>query len=198
LSILFFTPFSNDYIQYACFLFVLLSSTMFRFSYVVVLVLTVVSTTTTTVVVAQDACSSQDSTLQTCLTAAGATEEQKVLCDSCIDLIAEYAGLASGNQCLSADEAACPGLENCVCLSCSTEAMVKGQCEIDAERASNDSTCGALACVETPEMTTTADAPAPSPPTMEAEAVSAGRSHVNDVFVSALAILVVAFCSWTM
>lgn len=117
-------------------------------------------------------CNTQETTLDTCLDAAGATDLQKSVCEACIETIARLAGAIDDNtdaSCTEVDQEACLGLSgSCNCLTCNSESIAYGECSIDEERMEDGSTvCGPISCA--PGTPTAApgptDAPMPSAPT---------------------------------
>jgi hypothetical protein len=95
-------------------------------------------------VLAQDPCATEDAALDMCLEQAGASDLVKDTCDACIEDI--KARLATSATCDDADADACGAFASCECLGCATEAIIKGECEMDAERASNGINCPSIMC----------------------------------------------------
>mmetsp|Transcript_21725 Transcript_21725/g.51296 ORF Transcript_21725/g.51296 Transcript_21725/m.51296 type:complete len:294 (-) Transcript_21725:78-959(-) len=97
------------------------------------------------------ACDTFETQLDTCMDNAGATEDQKSACETCIESIANLAGAIDDETsatCAEVDGLACSGLEtNCDCVGCDNEKIAYGQCSIDEERLENGSTqCGPVTC----------------------------------------------------
>jgi hypothetical protein len=93
---------------------------------------------------AQVPCATEDAALDMCLEQAGASDLVKDTCDACIEDI--KARLAISTTCEEADAEACGAFASCECLGCAMEAIIKGECEMDAERASNGINCPSIMC----------------------------------------------------
>ncbi|KAL3930731.1 MAG: hypothetical protein SGARI_004396 [Bacillariaceae sp.] len=114
-------------------------------------------------------CPTESTELQTCMSSAGASVPEITACENCVELIAEFAGPITGEDCMEADTAACAAfVDHCECAGCSSQTVALGECSVDFERSASGSDCPDFSCSDSGPTVT------PGTPTM-APTNSGGR-----------------------